>query len=106
VIFISCKNSSEPVLIDAADLIPKPVSVTSNGESFQLTDSTSIYILGESQEALQAGQYLAEKLRPATGFKLTVSNATETSKPGNIYLQISADSASGNEGYELQCYKR
>ena len=105
VIFISCKNSSEPVLIDAADLIPKPVSVTSNGESFQLTDSTSIYILGESQEALQAGQYLAEKLRPATGFKLTVSNATETSKPGNIYLQISADSASGNEGYELHVTK-
>jgi hexosaminidase len=102
---ISCKNGSEPSLINAADLIPKPVSVTSNGETFEVTDAASINIIGESQEATAAGQYLAEKLRPATGFKLTVSNAADDSKPGNIYLQIKADSELGNEGYELHVSK-
>ena len=102
---ISCKNSSEPSLIAATDLIPKPVSVTSNGESFEITDAVSIQIVGESQEATQAGRYLAEKLRPATGFKLAVSNAADNAKPGNIYLQVKADSTLGNEGYELHVSK-
>jgi hexosaminidase len=103
--FISCKNSSAPALIDAADLIPKAVSVTSNNETFEITDAVSIYIVGESQEATQAGQYLAGKLRPATGFKLTVSNAADNLKPGNIYLQVKADSTLSDEGYELHVSK-
>lgn len=101
----SCKNNSEPALIDAANLIPKPVSVTSNGEAFEITDAASIYILGEPQGATEIGQYLAEKLRPATGFKLAVSNAEDNSKPGNIYLEIKADSTLGDEGYELHVSK-
>lgn len=101
----SCKNGSEAVLINPSDLIPKPVSVQPNNETFQLTESTSVYFIGESQEATQIGEYLAAKLRPATGFKLPVAKSSEEIKSGNIYLELNADSALGNEGYELQITK-
>lgn len=102
---VSCKTAAEEAVINPSDLIPQPASVKSSNELFQLTDAASIYIVGESTDATPVGEYLAEKLRPATGYKLAVSKGAENAKSGNIYLELKPDPSLGNEGYELHVTK-
>ena len=54
------------------NLIPKPVYLEATCSSFKLSRKTIIYVDSSSEELLQTGQYLAEHLRPSTGFKLPV----------------------------------
>ncbi|HKZ37512.1 MAG TPA: family 20 glycosylhydrolase, partial [Chryseolinea sp.] len=99
---ISCKEPHAPTDLTQENLIPKPVSVQATAEVFELTKKTVIYVEGESKELSQIGQYLAEKLRPATGFALNVSSTSEEPKSGNIYLTTTGtDATLGEEGYEL-----
>jgi hexosaminidase len=63
---------------------------------------TSIYVQPGTAELIDIGQYLAEKLRPATGFRIQVLTATRAPESGNIYLTTAGgDPALGEEGYEL-----
>jgi hexosaminidase len=101
----SCKNSQETTLINPGDLIPKPVSVKTNGEEFQFTASSAIYVQGGSADAVRVGQYLADKLKPATGYKLNVTETAVAPAPGSIYLMISSDTSLGDEGYALDISK-
>ncbi|MFY9152531.1 MAG: beta-N-acetylhexosaminidase [Prolixibacteraceae bacterium] len=99
---MACKKTD----LSKENMIPKPVSVTSSGGSFGLTDQTGIYVSGESEDLTRIGQYLADKLNPATGFKLEVKSSSETPVSGNIYLSLSDKDASlGDEGYELTITK-
>ena len=83
-------------------LIPKPVTLTAHGSSFALNASSSIYVEEGNEELLKIGQYLAEKLRPATSFNLEVLSTTERPSAGNIYLHLNGeDSELGEEGYAL-----
>jgi hexosaminidase len=85
-----------------ASLIPKPVSVIATGGAFELTEGIDIYVQGESDELRQIGQYLADKLNPATGFGIEVKTAAEMRGPGNIFLALAGgDPELGEEGYEL-----
>jgi hexosaminidase len=102
---ISCVNSSKPENIALENLIPKPVSVKATSETFELTNASSIFVEGQSQDVLRIGQYLADKLKPATGFALSVSAASGTPKPGNIYLVLAGDTSLKEEGYELTVTK-
>jgi hexosaminidase len=89
-----------------AAIIPKPVSVTATGSIFTLNSKTDIYIQGESEELKQIGNYLAERLRPATGFEIEVKS-TSTAPKSAIYLTLGGtDSRPGNEGYELIITKK
>jgi hexosaminidase len=101
----SCKNSQETTPISPEELIPKPVSVKTNDEEFQITDTSSIYVQGGSANALRVGQYLADKLKPATGYKLQVTETAAAPAAGNIYLTMSADASLGDEGYVLDINK-
>jgi hexosaminidase len=93
------KSSSAPVDISAVPLIPKPVSVTSTQGSFQITENTGIYVDKSSDGVENIAGYLAQKLFPATGYKLNV--ASDSAK-GQIALSTSAnDSQLGDEGYKL-----
>jgi len=96
----------QPSDLSAESIIPKPVSVTAGGGYFNLRQGTEIIVDGSSEELLKVGHYLAERLRPATGYKLEVKTAVK--EPGRgIYLTLSgADPASGNEGYELTVTER
>ena len=49
------------------------------------------------------GQYLADKLKPATGYKLPVAGAIGAPAKGSIYLTTvtAAGPAQGEEGYTL-----
>ncbi len=83
-------------------LIPKPVSATTADGIFELTDKSGIFIEGGSAELLKTGQYLADKLNPATGFALAVASAGAEQKQGNIYLALAtSDNFKNDEAYEL-----
>ncbi|HCY40104.1 MAG TPA: beta-N-acetylhexosaminidase [Prolixibacteraceae bacterium] len=91
-----------PTNLSKENVIPKPVSVVTTGESFDLTDQTDIYVQGESAGLLQIGQYLADKLNPSTGLAIGVKTTSEIPASGNIYLALSENDAElGDEGYEL-----
>jgi len=94
----ACKKTD----LSKENVIPKPVSVVPTGENFDLTDQTDIYVQQGSAELLQIGQYLADKLNPATGLGLDVKTTADTPASGNIYLALSdKDTQLGDEGYEL-----
>lgn len=102
---MSCKGQPSTDLA-IKNLIPKPVSVTVTGGVFSLTSESAIYVDGKSDEHLRIGQYLADRLKPATGFDLKVSSASGAPKPGNIYLAVAGNNtALGEEGYELTITK-
>jgi len=83
-------------------IIPRPVSVTAANGYFEITGNTSIYIQGDSKDLKQAGQYLAAKLIPSTGFKLEVISSGKAPGRGNILLTLNAsDPKLGEEGYIL-----
>jgi hexosaminidase len=91
-IFTSCKESI-PTNLAAESLIPKPVSVTATGKSFELTFETEI-VVDEAHKAL------GDSLALATGF--TFKSAAEGSPESGVYLKLdSAETDLGAEGYEL-----
>jgi len=106
VLQISCSDDV-PTDLSAESIIPKPVSITAAGESFSLRSRTNIYIQGKSDELIQIGQYLADRLKPATGFRMEVISSDKAPRAGNIYLTISERDANlGDEGYQLNITKK
>jgi len=84
------------------NLIPKPVSIAPGEGFFELTAESQIHVDPASNEMLALGQYLANSLKPATGFGIPVKVGKGTVPLGNIYLTtLDADPALGGEGYEL-----
>jgi len=106
----SCTASSEsPVpAAEAAHsaletLIPAPASVTAGEGVFTLTAETRIYV-DATPEVSEVGFYLAEALRPATGYALPVIATTPPPPPGHVLLTTQGadvDPALGEEGYVL-----
>jgi len=82
-------------------IIPKPVAVTTAGGTFSITASTQIHVAPETDAVIAIGNYLAERLRPATGYALPVL-ASNAAPAGQIALTIvGSDPALGDEGYVL-----
>ena len=105
-IFDSCEKKS-PSDLSKESIIPAPVSITATGDYFNLTKRAAIYVMRESEELTQIGFYLAEKLKPATGFEIEVKQTTVAPKPGNIYLTLSGNGTnSADESYELTITKK
>ena len=105
IIGVSCKVSS-PSDLTKESLIPKPVSVTSTGDYFNLRKGAVVYVQGGNEEIKKTGQYLAGQLKPSTGLDLEVVETTTVPGAGNIFLTLDASfSAGGNEGYELSITK-
>ena len=103
---ISC-TAKTPSDLSKESIIPKPVSITATGNYFTLTKGTDIYIQGESAELKQIGQYLADRLKPATGFEIDVKSTSGAPKSGNIYLILTGTSAkTGDESYDLTITKK
>jgi hexosaminidase len=84
------------------NLIPKPVSVKPGEGFFEITAESQIQVDPASNEMLAIGQFLANSLKPATGFGIPVKVGKGSVPLGNIYLTtLGADPALGKEGYEL-----
>jgi hexosaminidase len=101
-IAIACAQSDTITDLSKAAVIPKPVSTVPTGNSFSINNRTDIYVQGESEKLLQIGQYLADRLKPVTGFDLEVKSVAKTPGRGDILLAIfENDPELGAEGYEL-----
>ncbi len=84
------------------NLIPLPVSASATGGTFVLTEAAAIQVEPGTAELTAIGQYLADKLKPATGYSMQVMVASGAPADGNIYLTTAGgDPALGEEGYEL-----
>ncbi|HET7321897.1 MAG TPA: glycoside hydrolase family 20 zincin-like fold domain-containing protein, partial [Longimicrobiaceae bacterium] len=80
-------------------LIPEPVSVQlSARDSFVLTATTQI--VADAPEAARVADYLAARLRPATGYPLPVGSQANAGAPV-IALRLVSDLQVGAEGYRL-----
>ena len=104
-VLFSCekKTPSTPKDLAKEFLIPKPDSLLATGSSFRLTKKTQIVIQDEFLELRTVGIFLANKLKPATGFKLPISLYSEV-ESGNNIIYLSSDLNNdqlGVEGYEL-----
>ena len=97
---MSC-DQRPPTDLTMENLIPKPVLVVAAGNVFELTHETGVFIAEDLPELLFVGEYLAERLRPATGFEIKVVSTKGASKPGSIFLSLSDDAELGDEGYEI-----
>ena len=100
----SC-NQSKPASAEATllfnSVIPKPISVVSDGKSFTITEKTQIVFEG-NEEVLQIVNFLSDKLKPATGFEFPVASANQPLPENSIFLTLAgADATLGDEGYEL-----
>ncbi|MGW3988524.1 beta-N-acetylhexosaminidase [Streptomyces sp. NPDC004830] len=81
-------------------VVPAPSSVTPGGAPFRITRGTHIRVDG-SREARQVAQYLADLLRPSTGYRLPVTAHGE----GGIRLALTRGDL-GAEGYRLSSSPR
>jgi hexosaminidase len=83
-------------------VIPKPQSVTPSAGTFTLAAGAAILVEPPSAEITAIGQYLADKLNPATGYGIGVAGTTGRPANGNIYVTtVGADATLGEEGYVL-----
>lgn len=99
----SCEKQAASDL-SKESIIPAPVSITATGEYFTLKPGIIIYTMGESEELTRIGQYLSEKLKPATGYNFEVRQTAVTPKKGIILSLSGTDPA--NESYELIITKK
>ncbi|MCX4823274.1 beta-N-acetylhexosaminidase [Streptomyces sp. NBC_01142] len=81
-------------------IVPAPASVRPGGSPYTLTPATGIRVDDGSSEGRRIGTYLAQVLRPSTGYALPV---TDGHAPGGIRLRLSSsERALGEEGYRLE----
>lgn len=85
----------KPVPLTEAGLIPLPKEVTNGTGTFEVSAETGIRLIGTSDKLTSIGEFLANSLRPATGFDLPVSKDS-----GEITLELTGSGPS--EGYELE----
>ena len=90
------------VAADAPALIPLPQKIECREGAFKLGPKTPILVDSASQDT---GQYLAGRLRQATGYKLSMVSSTQprTAKGAVILTTRDAAATLGPEGYELTC---
>ncbi len=100
-IFFSCKT---PTVKDLAkeNLIPKPTKLIATGSSFELTGKTTIYVEENDETIRPIGNYLADLIKPATGFEIEVQGVKNSDFKKGIYLAlVEKNEDLGEEGYIL-----
>ncbi len=98
---VSCKNNKNIPELTQSALIPKPVQIVSNGSSFKLDKSTTIYINSDDSDVVFAADYLKKKLQLLTELDLSVKVNAPSSKKG-IFLVLSDHSMDHVNGYQLE----
>ncbi len=101
----SCSTSltgdSSEMIGSLNNIIPKPVEVNETGNVFNFEFGADIYVEPYNSETAYIAQYLADKIKPPTGYNIFVMPAKEKVESGNIYLKLEADESLGDEGYEI-----
>ena len=91
----ACTSVSPGPSMEEAGLIPIPLSITTASGSLFLTNDLSIQLIGNDQELSSIGEYLANRIRPATGFNVPVGTTD-----GHIVLELKTGEKS--EAYEIE----
>ena len=86
---------NKPSSLSEAGLIPLPQEIANGSGAYSITEKSGIRLVGTSEKLVAIGDYLANSLRPATGFDFPVSMDA-----GDIVLELTASGSS--EAYELQ----
>ncbi|HYJ67400.1 MAG TPA: beta-N-acetylhexosaminidase [Nocardioidaceae bacterium] len=82
-------------------VIPAPVSMVATPGHFRIGPETSIAVNGPAR-AVEVGDFLAELLRPATGYPLPVVSADSgAAATQSISLQVTTDGELTGEAYRL-----
>ena len=95
----SCKKSASPEATAAfQNVVPAPVSASTDGGAFFLTKDATIGTEGPEGALTGVAAYLTNLLKPATGFELTTA-----AKPADatILLALTDNAELGEEGYVL-----
>ena len=85
----------KPAPLSEAGLIPLPQEISDGSGTFEVTAETGIRLAGTSEKLTTIGNFLANSLRPATGFAVPVSTDS-----GDITLELTGSGPS--EAYELE----
>jgi hexosaminidase len=103
---VACAPFVDPGVVAPAtglgNVVPLPVMSTLGTGAFALASTAGIYVEPGTPEMLAIGQFLADKLGPATGYALSVAATTGAPCAGNLYLTTAGgDATLGTEGYSL-----
>ncbi len=85
----------KPAPLSEAGLIPLPQEISNGTGTFEVTSETGIRLIGTSEKLTFIGDFLANSLRPATGFTVPISKDA-----GEITLELTGSGPS--EAYELE----
>ena len=83
-------------------IIPIPVSQQIGSGNFELTSSTVIAVPSKQPDLQKIATYLAEKLKPATGIVLKISDTPASNSTIQFALNAKSDATLGQEGYSLE----
>ena len=102
---VSC-TQEPPTDLTRTSFIPKPVSVSANGESFEMDESTTIFFQEDVEGLEGTAQYLAGEINKIGGIGPGVQAAGDLPRAG-IFLSITeGDRELGAEGYDLNIGKK
>jgi len=101
--FTACEEPHVQMDLSKENLIPKPTKLTATGSSFELEDETSIYVQSGNSQVKKIGTYLADLLKPSTGYPINIKEAEKYSdKDDALFLLLDSGLKSlGDEGYKL-----
>ncbi|WP_244375875.1 beta-N-acetylhexosaminidase [Streptomyces ficellus] len=99
------ESAPAPAVRPLGDIVPAPASVRPGGGPYTLGTRTRIHVDDDAREARRVGAYLADVLRPSTGYALPVVD--DDRGPGGIRLRLNGrETALGDEGYRLESGRR
>lgn len=98
----SCNEKYPPTDLNNNNIIPKPLLIKATHKTFVLNNKSAIYLNQENEELVKTGEYLAQILRPSTGFPLEIISTTPTQHKGAIYLILkSIETFQSKEAYKI-----
>jgi hexosaminidase len=83
------------------NLIPLPASIELSQGTYTIPSNAAIFVHPDQEEIRRVGGFLADCLRPATGFELPLSPAEASSNDGILLTMDEEATDLGEEGYEL-----
>ncbi len=100
IFFLGC-TSSPPSDLAAENIIPRPVSITATGKSFEFNWATIIYTMRGEDGMVAVAQRLASQLNLATGFTNAIEVVDEEPIAGILLVTEERDDWSNEEAYVL-----
>ena len=101
---ISCTKNTKSTDLTTAHIIPKPVAITATGKSFNIQADCKIILFTENEELTSLARYLANIMRPSTGFTFDII-ANSTPIKNSIFIELLENSDLAEEAYIIEIIK-